>query len=146
MKFAKISFAIAGWWGIAQITPLFFLLNEVGRQSPPLVTHPEFYFGFLVVTLAWQFAFLVISRNPVKYRLMMVPAMVEKFGFALAYLALFLRQALSARAASWATIDFMFGVAFLISYLRCEPPTQGGTYEAACAAPLMLQRAERRST
>jgi hypothetical protein len=75
----------------------------VGQKSPPLVTHAEFYFGFLVVALAWQFAFLVISKDPVKYRLIMVPGVVEKFGFAHAYLALYLRHALSARDASWAT-------------------------------------------
>jgi hypothetical protein len=120
MRFAKISFAIAGWWGIAQITPLFFLLNEVGRRSPPFVTHPEFYFGFLVVTLAWQIAFLGISRNPARYRLLMVPAVIEKFGFALTYLLLYLHHTLSARDASWATIDFLLGVAFVISYLRCK--------------------------
>jgi len=119
MRFAKISFTVAGWWGIAQIIPLFFLLNEVGQRSPPLVTHPEFYFGFLVVALAWQFAFLVISRDPVRFRPIMVPGVIEKFGFALACLALYLRRELSVRDASWATIDFLFGVAFVISYLMC---------------------------
>jgi hypothetical protein len=120
MRFAKISFAVAGCWGIAQITPLFFLMNVVGQRSPPLVTHPEFYFGFLVVTLAWQFAFLIISRDPVRYRPIMVAGVIEKFGFALACLALYLRRELSARDASWVTLDFLFGVAFVISYLKCE--------------------------
>jgi hypothetical protein len=120
MRFAKVIFTIAGWWGIAVLTPLFFLLNEVGQLSPPLVTHPEFYFGFLVAGLAWQFSFLVISKDPVKYRPVMVPGMVEKFGFALACLVLYLRHALSARDASWAAIDFLFGIAFVIAYLRCQ--------------------------
>lgn len=44
-----------------------------------MITRPGFYYGFVGLGLAWQIAFLVIAQDPVKYRLMMIPSMVEKF-------------------------------------------------------------------
>jgi len=42
------------------------------------------------VTLAWQAAFLVIARDPVRYRLLMIPAIIEKATYVIALLLLFL--------------------------------------------------------
>ena len=79
MKFAKIVFLVAGIWGVLVITPLFFLFDLIGKNDPPAITHPGFYYGFACVTLAWQIAFLVISRDPVRLRPMMIPCMLKNF-------------------------------------------------------------------
>ena len=34
---------------------------RVGRDYPPAITHPEYFYGFLGVAAAWQVAFLVIA-------------------------------------------------------------------------------------
>jgi hypothetical protein len=78
MRFAKIVFWCAGVWGFLALTPLYFLLSTIGRQDPPAITHPDFYYGFVGAALAWQVAFLVIATNPARYRWMMVPAVLEK--------------------------------------------------------------------
>ena len=49
MKFAKIIFWIAAIWGILVLTPLYFLFDTIGRQDPPPITHPGFYYGFVGV-------------------------------------------------------------------------------------------------
>jgi hypothetical protein len=36
------------------------MFDLIGRQNPPAITHPGFYYGFITVGLAWQVAFLVI--------------------------------------------------------------------------------------
>ena len=41
MKFARWVYAIAGIYGIIVLVPGFFLLERVGRDMPPPVTHPE---------------------------------------------------------------------------------------------------------
>jgi hypothetical protein len=64
MRFARAVFWIAGAWGVLVIAPMFFLMDTLGRQTPPAVTHPEFYYGFAVVTLMWQAAFL--SLQPIR--------------------------------------------------------------------------------
>ena len=63
MRFAKVVFYVAGAWGFLILVPMYFLLDTVGRQAPPAVTHPEFYFGFIGVALAWQVAFFVIGSD-----------------------------------------------------------------------------------
>ena len=64
MRFAKIVFIAAGVWGIVVVTPLYFLLDVTGRQYAPPTAYPQFFYGFLSVTMAWQIAFLVIGSNP----------------------------------------------------------------------------------
>ena len=81
MKFARIVFLFAGLWGIVELTPLFFLFGAVSRRSPS--TNPELYYAFLAVTMAWQFTFLVIASNPGRFRLMMIPSVIEKVGYVL---------------------------------------------------------------
>ena len=78
MRFAKWTFIVAGIYGILVTLPLFFQEAAFGRDYPPPITHPEFFYGFAGVTLAWQFAFLVIGRDPARFRPMMLPAMLEK--------------------------------------------------------------------
>src|SRR5262249_25417290 len=77
MKFSKVVFTAAGVWGLLILTPLYFLHDAVAQARGGPVSYPE-YFGFLAITVAWQFAFLVIGTNPGRFRLMMLPAIAEK--------------------------------------------------------------------
>src|SRR6516162_6681382 len=88
MKFAKVVFAVAGIWGLLIITPLYFMFDLIGKQDPPAITHPGFYYGFVGTALAWQIAFLFIARDPVRLRPMMIPSMVEKFAYGIAIVVL----------------------------------------------------------
>ena len=47
VTFAKIIFRIAGLWGVLTLTPLHLTFDQIGRQHPPAITHPDFYFGFV---------------------------------------------------------------------------------------------------
>ena len=84
MRFGKWVFLLAGASGILMIVPPYFLERHTSEQYPPPITHPEFYYGFFGVTLAWQVMFLVIGSNPIRYRTAMLPAMIEKASFAVA--------------------------------------------------------------
>jgi len=35
----------------------------IGEQDPPPITHPEFFYGFVGVAVAWQMLFLLMSRD-----------------------------------------------------------------------------------
>jgi hypothetical protein len=83
MKFAKLVFLIAGVIGLIELMPLYFTFDVIGRQDPPAISHPGFYYGFVGVALAWQVAFIVISRDPVRLRPMMIPAPSSKNSFTL---------------------------------------------------------------
>ena len=94
MRFARVVFSIAGIWGFLVLTPLYFMLDLVGREYPPPVTHPDFYYGFVTITLAWQVAFLVIATDPIRFRPFMLVAMLEKFGYVATMWALYARGGL----------------------------------------------------
>lgn len=74
MKFARYTFWIAGIYGFLILIPQYFLKDEIGIEYPPAITHPEYFYGFIGVALAWQLAFIIIAQNPVKYRMMIIPA------------------------------------------------------------------------
>jgi hypothetical protein len=127
MKFAKIVFWIAGIWGLLIVTPLFFIFDQIGKTDPPPITHPGFYYGFATVTLAWQIAFIVIARDPIRLRPIMIPAMVEKFAYGIAMVALYLHGGIKAPDLTFVAADTILGVLFLVAYVK----TKGVQWKAA---------------
>jgi len=124
MKFAKIVFWIASIWGILVITPLYFMYDMIGRQDPPPITHPGFYYGFAGCALAWQFAFLVIARDPVRFRPMMIPSVFEKFSFAISQTVLYYQHRLHPSDLFLGGIDALLGVMFLLAFFQTSAKTQ----------------------
>jgi hypothetical protein len=121
MRFAKVVFWIAGIWGVALITPLYFMLDFVGRTDPPPVTHPVFFYGFAGVALAWQIAFFIIATDPSRYRPLMIPGSLEKIGYGAAVLILFLQGRIRPLDAVFGGIDLILAAAFLVAYFKVRP-------------------------
>jgi len=92
MKFARIVFGIAAIWGFLIITPLYFMFNLIGEKDPPPITHPAFFYGFVGVALAWQIAFIFIARDPIRFRPMMIPAILEKLVYSIPVIILVLQK------------------------------------------------------
>ncbi|MFZ0418406.1 MAG: hypothetical protein WAM04_09880 [Candidatus Sulfotelmatobacter sp.] len=118
MKFARIVFWIAAIWGVLVLTPLYFMFDLIGRNDPPPITHPGFYYGFVSVGLAFQVAFIVIARDPVRLRPMMIPSVLEKFGYGATLLVLYLQNRLHPQDLALGGIDLLFGVLFLAAFFR----------------------------
>jgi len=57
MKFAKWVFRIAGIYGLIVVAPMYLSESQISRDFPPAITHPEYFYGFIGVTLAWQVLF-----------------------------------------------------------------------------------------
>ena len=128
MKFARIVFLIAGVYGLLALLPLYFLENQTGRDYPPPITHPEYYYGFIGVSVAWQLVFLVMSTDPIRYRPLMLPAIVEKASFLIPVIVLYLQQRVSSFMLGVASIDGILGVLFFISYLKCRSVRSSASY------------------
>lgn len=118
MKFARIVFWIAAIWGVLLLAPLYFIFDLIGRQDPPPITHPAFYYGFAGAGLAWQLAFIVIARDPLRFRAMMIPSIVEKFSYGLALTALFLQHRLHSQDFAFGAIDLLSGLLFVAAFLK----------------------------
>ena len=118
MKFAKIVFRVAAIWGVLIIAPLYFMFALIGRNDPPPITHPGFFYGFVGGALAWQIAFFIIASDPVRYRPLMIPSMFEKFGYAAAVVILVLQARMHSSDLIFAGTDLLLGVLFVIAYLK----------------------------
>jgi hypothetical protein len=118
MRFARFVFAGAGIWGMLVLAPLFFLVDISGRQYLPPTDYPQFFYGFLAVTFAWQLAFLAIARDPVRLRPLMLPAVLEKLGFVVTTGALWSQRRISAGDASAAVPDALLAILFLAAFAR----------------------------
>ena len=116
MRFAKIVFIVAGVWGIAVLTPLYFLFDVTGRQYAPPAEYPQFFYGFLSVAMAWQIAFLVIGSNPARFRLLMIPAIIEKLGWVVGLAVLYSGARISSADAAAALPDGLLGVLFIVAF------------------------------
>lgn len=120
MKFARLVFLIAGIYGLMVLLPMYLLEEKTGHDFPPPITHPEYYYGFIGVAVAWQVLFIVLSRNPSRYRPMMIPAILEKATFAIPVLFLFLQHRVSSLMLGAGMVDAVFGVLFLVAYLKTQ--------------------------
>jgi hypothetical protein len=123
MAFARWVFRIAGLYGLAALLPQYFLVEQIGRDDPPAITHPEYFYGFIGVALAWQVAFLIISRDPVRYRPLMIVAVLEKAVFAVPVAVLYARGQASGALLGFGILDGILGVLFAVSYVRTRPRT-----------------------
>jgi hypothetical protein len=118
MSFARWLFRIAGIYGLVVLLPQYFMENSLSRNFPPPLTHPEHFYGFIGVALAWQVVFLLIARDFQRYRLLMLPAILEKVSFGGAVLVLYEQGRAAPLVACAGTIDLVFAACFIVAFRR----------------------------
>ena len=118
MRFARWTFLIAGIYGLLALLPMYFMETQFGVDNPPAITHPEFFYGFVGVAVAFQLVFIIISTDPQKYRPLMLAAIVEKFSFVVASAVLLLNGRLAGPILIGAGIDLVLGVLFFLAWVR----------------------------
>ena len=114
--FASRVFWVAALYGFIAIIPQFFLEDKTGRDFPPAITHPEFFYAFLGVAFAWQVAFVLIARDPIRFRPMMIPSALEKIAFGITGVSLYLTGRGAWLLLVAAIIDLVFSSFFFIAY------------------------------
>ena len=118
MKFAKWTYLVAGVYGLLVLVPQYFLESRNGIDFPPPITHPEYYYGFIGVAVAWQIAFLIISRDPQRYRPLMIAAVVEKYSYVIAVLVLYGQGRVAVAVLVTALIDLVLGTLFIVAFKK----------------------------
>lgn len=125
MRFSRWLFLLAGIYGLVALVPMYFMESMISDQEPPAITHPEFFYGFIGVAVAWQVAFLIISTDPPRYRPLLVAAVLEKLSFGVAVLVLRLQDRVSASMVFAGCTDLLLAALFTSSYVmlrRLAPP------------------------
>src|SRR4051794_32043090 len=121
MIFAKRLFLIAGLFGLMVIVPMSFVEDQLGRDHPRAIAHPEYFYGFLGVAAFWRMAFLIIARDPIRYRPLMIPAVLEKATFGFAAIVLFLGGRIPGVMLAFGLIDLALGSLFMLAFWRTAP-------------------------
>ena len=117
MRFARLTFLIAGIYGLIVLLPQYLLEAKTGRDFPPAITHPEYYYGFIGIAVAWQIAFLLLAKNPIRYRPMMIPAIIEKATFAITVGVLLTLNRVSLPMLGAGFVDLILGTLFVLAYI-----------------------------
>lgn len=121
MKLASRIFLIAGIYGLIVLVPQYFTEKLFSEQNPPALNHPEFYYGFVGIAVAWQIVFLIIARDPFRYRVLMIPSVLEKITFGGAVLFLFGQKGISKTTLGFAIVDLCLAVLFTTAYIKVKP-------------------------
>jgi len=119
-RFARRVYIVAGIYGLIVMLPQYFLEDRIGRDTPPQITHPEHFYGFIGVVVAWQIAFLVIASDPQRFRALMPVTVLEKLAFAVPVLLLWAKGRAGGTLLTFAGLDLLLGALFLASYLRTK--------------------------
>lgn len=119
MQTAKWIFRIAGAYGVLVLVPLYFLESHFTDS-----VHPEFYYGFLGVGLAWQVLFFILAADPLRYRVMMIPAMLEKIGYGAACFCLFFAGRADSSVLLGGAVDWLFVALFCWAYMQTAPASE----------------------
>ena len=125
VNFSRWVFRIAGIYGLIVLVPQYFMEAQFGQTYPPLITHPEFFYGFIGIAIAWQVVFLLIAQDPIRYRLVIIPGILEKFSFGIAALILNAQGRLSPSPVGplgGALVDLVLGTLFLVAFYKTAGP------------------------
>src|SRR5690242_14409542 len=118
MKFARIVYIVAAVYGFLVLLPLYFLIGEIGRSAPPPVNHAEFYYGFVGLAISWQMVFLLIARDPIRYRPVMPITILEKLVYVVPVVILYLQGKLHPSLLPLALVDPLLGTFFVLAYFQ----------------------------
>lgn len=121
MTFAKWVFTIGGLFGLLMITPLFFLEAQMAALSGAPLSQPENYYGFVGVIFAWQLVYLLIGRDPARYRPIMLLGALGKVIFVTATWTLAVQGRTAIATAYIASSDLLLAVLFVVAWFRTRP-------------------------
>ncbi len=118
----------SGIFWIAAIYGAFVLLAgllgeaQFNIASPPAVTHPEFYYGFHSLALVFQIIFVIIACDPLRYRLLIPVAILEKAAFFIPCLVLWQNGRLNSSSSIFvgAMIDGLFILLFAYAWIATK--------------------------
>ncbi|HEY0566439.1 MAG TPA: hypothetical protein VGC88_12690 [Terriglobales bacterium] len=118
MRALKSLLAVCGIYGIVVLFPLYFLEGRIGRDNPPAITHPEYFYGFVGIGLVWQLAILLVARDPLRYRSLLGLCVIEKLSFGIAGPVLAIEGRSPQSLVAFGAVDVLMAVAFAYAFLR----------------------------
>ena len=110
MRLARWTFALAGIYGLIATLSLY-----IGME---LTTDTLWRFVFAGAAAATQLAYLLIARDPLRYRWVIPVGIASKLSYATPVSLLFARGGVAASTFGFALIDLTLAALFAISFVR----------------------------
>lgn len=117
-RFASRAYTAAAIYGLLVLVPQYFLLDRIATTAPPAVTHPEYFYGFVGLGVVFQLVFLLIGRDPVRYRALMPLTWLEKLSFGIPAVVLHAQGRLSRDLFFGGVVDLLLGALFVVAWMR----------------------------
>jgi hypothetical protein len=134
-RFARRVFTGAGLYGLIVMLPQYLLADRIGRDTPPVITHQEYFYGFIGLAVAWQFVFLCIGREPERYRPLMIVAILEKLAFGVPAIIMFAEGTVPGSILFFGLLDLALGTLFFAAWRASADASR-------IVAPSLTRRAE----
>jgi hypothetical protein len=115
---ATLIYRVAAVYGILALAPQYFMETRIGVDTPPPITHPEFFYGFVGLALVWQFAFLVIAGDPIRFRALMPITVLEKLSFGIPAVLLWAQGRLAGLMLLGGVTDLVLALLFCLAWVR----------------------------
>jgi hypothetical protein len=112
------------------LTPMFFLESQMAAMGGP-ITRPENYYGFIGVAWAWQWVYLLIGRDRVRYRPIMPIGAMGKLIFVVITFGLAAAGRTPWNVALITASDLVIAILFLIAWRMTPNMPQGASATAA---------------
>ena len=110
---ARLTFGLAGIYGLIVLTPFFFLEARIAAATPGGLTHVEYYYGFLGAAGVMQLVYLMFARVPVRLRPLMPLCALAKLAFFVPVMILWAQGRTPAAVLEFASIDALLAAAFI---------------------------------
>ena len=120
--FARRVFLIAGIYGLLVMLSQYLMESRIGSDYPPPITHAEYFYGFIGVTVVWQILFFFLARDPLRYRTIMIPCMLEKLSLVPVFCILSFDGRFPPIMLPFIIIDLALGALFLAAYIKTKEP------------------------
>src|SRR5260370_20969371 len=95
--------------------------GRIGRETPPAITHPEYFYGLLGAGMSWQILFLLLSKDPLRYRAMILPSVLEKISYGIVLVILFAHHRLPLSVLTIGSVDWIFAALFIAAHVATRP-------------------------
>ncbi len=115
-KLARWLFAVSSIYGVAVLSPLYFLEADIAKASAAF-THPEYFYGFIGTALSAQIMFFIIAYDPLRFRPAMLFAVLEKLAFAIPVFILATSGRASGAVVVFGAIDMMWAISFTSAWI-----------------------------
>jgi hypothetical protein len=116
MKKARWIFRLAAIYGLVVLLPLYFLEQHLGRETPPALTHVEYFYGFIGAAGVMQLIYWLVSTDPVRFCPVIPIAVLAKLSFVVPAVLLAGHARLSGAPLALAAIDLGLAAAFSVAY------------------------------